>query len=80
MTLDGTSTKRDSVRDEPADTVGALAGQVLTVPEVAGILRISDDSVRRLIAAGTLAAIPGMARNLRISRAALEALLSGGAT
>lgn len=48
----------------------------LTVAEVAGELRISPDTVRRWIKAGTLPAIRLSARDLRVERAQFEQLVA----
>ena len=48
---------------------------LLTIAEAAAELRISSDSVRRLVAAGKLPAVYPVARRPRIARAALLAYI-----
>lgn len=54
---------------------------VLTVAEVAQTVRLSEDTIRRAIDAGTLAAVhPGGGRAVRVPVAAVHAYLFGKAT
>lgn len=52
-------------------------GPLLTVAEVAGLLRVSNMTVYRLIKNGELSAIR-VGKNYRIRQADLDAYLSGG--
>lgn len=56
---------------------------LLTIPEAADELRISENSMYRLISAGLLQTVDvgtGRQSRTRISRAALEAFIAGRAT
>lgn len=54
-----------------------LAGSLLTVAEVAGVLRVSNMTVYRLIKAGELPALR-VGKNYRIRERDLEAYLATG--
>lgn len=56
---------------------GPLAGPLLTVAEVARILRVSNMTVYRLIKAGELPALR-VGKNYRIRESELETFLSAG--
>lgn len=58
-------------------TDGSGAPQLLTVAEVADLLRVSNMTVYRLIKAGDLAALR-VGKNYRIRRQDLDAYLSAG--
>jgi excisionase family DNA binding protein len=53
------------------------APDVLTVPEVAAILRVNRDSAYELVRRGELQAVH-IGRSVRVTRWALEAYLRGG--
>lgn len=53
----------------------ADAPEVLTVPEVAEILRVSRDKVYRLVVEGVLRSVPNMGRRTLITRRTLEQFL-----
>ena len=57
---------------------GAARGQLLTVAEVAGVLRVSNMTVYRLIKAGELPALR-IGKNYRIRRDDLDEYLARGA-
>ena len=61
-------------RDQGAD---GLAGSLLTVAEVADVLRVSNMTVYRLIKAGELPALR-VGKNYRIRQHDLEAYLATG--
>jgi len=55
---------------------GANAGRATyTVREAAGVLRVSEKTIRRRVEAGTLARVPGMGRTL-IPSAVIEKLIN----
>jgi excisionase family DNA binding protein len=56
---------------------GPLTGPLLTVAEVAEVLRVSNMTVYRLIKAGDLPALR-VGKNYRIRESELEAFLSAG--
>jgi excisionase family DNA binding protein len=56
---------------------GPLTGPLLTVAEVAAVLRVSNMTVYRLIKAGELPALR-VGKNYRIREPELEAFLSAG--
>jgi excisionase family DNA binding protein len=56
---------------------GPITGPLLTVAEVAGVLRVSNMTVYRLIKAGDLPALR-VGKNYRIRESELEAFLSAG--
>ena len=56
---------------------GPLTGRLLTVAEVAEVLRVSNMTVYRLIKAGELPALR-VGKNYRIRESELEAFLSAG--
>ena len=56
---------------------GPIAGSLLTVAEVAEVLRVSNMTVYRLIKSGELAALR-VGKNYRIRESELEAFLSAG--
>jgi excisionase family DNA binding protein len=56
---------------------GPVAGSLLTVAEVAGVLRVSNMTVYRLIKAGELPAIR-VGKSFRIHQRELTAFLSEG--
>jgi excisionase family DNA binding protein len=60
-----------------ADIDGGIAGHLLTVAEVADMLRVSNMTVYRLIKAGDLGAIR-VGKNYRIRQADLDRYLEGG--
>jgi excisionase family DNA binding protein len=60
-----------------ADIDGGIAGPLLTVAEVADMLRVSNMTVYRLIKAGDLGAIR-VGKNYRIRQADLDRYLEGG--
>ena len=59
-----------------AETAG-LTGALLTVAEVAGLLRVSNMTVYRLINAGSLSALR-VGKNYRIRESDLESFLRAG--
>jgi excisionase family DNA binding protein len=59
------------------DDGGPLAGSLLTVAEVADVLRVSNMTVYRLIKAGELAALR-VGKNYRIRERDLETYLATG--
>ncbi len=66
--------------DDVADTTAELPG-VLTLREAAGLLRVSERTVRRWINSGRLGAgrtTAGRGGKLLIARAAIERILRGG--
>jgi excisionase family DNA binding protein len=56
---------------------GSLAGPLLTVAEVAGVLRVSNMTVYRLIKAGDMPALR-VGKNYRIRERDLEVFLASG--
>lgn len=56
---------------------GALGGTLLTVAEVAGVLRVSSMTVYRLIKAGEIPALR-IGKNYRIRERDLETYLAAG--
>ena len=56
---------------------GPITGPLLTVTEVAEVLRVSNMTVYRLIKSGELAALR-VGKNYRIRESELEAFLSAG--
>ena len=56
---------------------GALGGALLTVAEVAGVLRVSSMTVYRLIKAGEIPALR-IGKNYRIRERDLETYLAAG--
>ena len=77
-------TDQTGVRGEPTTGVGMerqggdrLAGPLLTVAEVAQVLRVSNMTVYRLIKAGELPALR-VGKNYRIREPDLEAYLATG--
>jgi excisionase family DNA binding protein len=66
---------RESARD--AQDLSALTDEVFTVSEVAVILKLSEQTIRNWIDAGTLPAVR-LGRRIRIKRAVLQQILEHG--